>query len=59
MVNRITLLEITEEIVDNLVVGFGDRSPTIRVSRTGPGTLDLDYGEAGHFTLTVAEVGSD
>jgi len=59
MVNRITLLEITEEIIDHLVIGFDDRSPAIKVSRTGPGTLDLDYGEAGHFTLTVAEIGSN
>jgi hypothetical protein len=52
---KITPSEIIEEIIDGLVVGFDDRSPTIRVSRTGDGTLDLDSGDARHFSLAVVE----
>jgi hypothetical protein len=50
----ITPVEITEAIIDDLAITFAGRSPTISVTRTGPSTLDLGYGEAGHFTLIVA-----
>ena len=54
--SKITPTEITESIVDDLVMGFDDRSPSIRVTRTGPGSLDLDYGQAGRFRLVVEEL---
>jgi hypothetical protein len=51
----ITTADIIEAIYDDLVVAFADRSPHIAVRRTGPGALDLDYGDAGHFVLVVTE----
>ena len=32
---------------------LGEGVPSIHVERTGPGSLLLDYGSEGRFTLTV------
>jgi hypothetical protein len=47
--------DIIEAVTDELVMGeLADDVPSIQVERTGPGSLLLDYGSAGRFTLTVA-----
>jgi hypothetical protein len=47
--------DIIEAIVDELVMSdLADDIPSIHVERTGPGSLLLNYGSAGRFTLTVA-----
>jgi hypothetical protein len=49
--------DIIEAIIDELVMGdLGENVPDIHVTRTGPGSLSLDYGSEGRFTLTVEAV---
>jgi hypothetical protein len=51
---ELTPADIIEAIVDRLVTGADFQNvATAKVNRTGPGELDLDYGDSGHFTLTV------
>lgn len=46
--------DIIEAIVDELLMGdLAEDFPDIRVTRTGPGSLLLDYGEEGRFALQV------
>ncbi len=50
----LTPSDIIEAIVDELVVGdFASNIEAARVERTGPGSLLLDYGSQGRFSLTV------
>jgi hypothetical protein len=52
---RLTCEEIIEAIIDRLGAGFAGRAPRIVLTRTGPGSLDLDYGTAGHFKLVITD----
>jgi len=50
----VTPADIIEAIVDELVIGdVASDAPEVEVSRTGPGSLLLDYGHQGRFRLTV------
>lgn len=52
-----TPADIIEAIVDELILGdLGESVPDLAITRTGPGSLSLDYGSEGCFTLTVASV---
>lgn len=52
----LTPADIIEAIVDELAVGeLGERFDAFRIDRTAPGTLLLDYGDAGRFRLDVTE----
>ncbi|MGO4600304.1 hypothetical protein [Terrabacter sp. 2YAF2] len=45
---------IIEEIIDELALGdLGQAVDAFRMERVGPGTVLLDYGEAGRFRLHV------
>jgi hypothetical protein len=49
--------DIIEVIVDELVTSdIGQAFGAISVSRTGPGSLLLDYGDGGRFRLEVVEI---
>jgi hypothetical protein len=51
----ITTADTIEAMIDELVMGeLGDGVPNLQVTRTGPGSLSLNYGSEGRFTLTVA-----
>lgn len=46
--------DVIELIIDNRAMADGlGGVPAIHIARTGPGSLDIDYGDAGRFTLTV------
>jgi hypothetical protein len=48
--------DIIEALVDELAIGeLADRFDALRIQRTGPGSLLLDYGDAGRFRLDVVE----
>ena len=54
--HRLSPSDIIEEIVDELAMGsLGEAVPAFELRRTAPGTLFLDYGDAGRFVLTVVE----
>lgn len=49
---------IIEEVVDELALGdLGQSVDGFRIERVGPGTLMLDYGDAGRFRLEVTAQG--
>jgi hypothetical protein len=53
----LTPADIIEEIVDELALGeLGQSVDAFRFTRTGPGTLELDYGDLGRFVLSVVQV---
>lgn len=46
--------DIIEEIIDELAMGeLGESVEAFEFSRTGPGSLLLDYGALGRFRLSV------
>jgi len=46
--------DIIEAIIDELAMGeLGQSVDAIVIDRTGPGSLHVDYGEAGRFRLEV------
>jgi hypothetical protein len=48
--------DIVERILDDLIMGeFGDSVDALEVSKSGPGSLVLDYGKLGRFRLSVVE----
>ena len=50
----ITPADIIEAVIDELVMGeLGDGIEAIAIERTGEGSLLLDYGPEGRFTLVV------
>jgi hypothetical protein len=50
----LTPADIIEAIVDELAMGeLGERFDAFRIERSAPGTLLLDYGDAGRFRLDV------
>lgn len=52
----LTTADIIEAIVDELGGGeLGERFDSIRIERTGPGSLFLEYGGAWRFRLDVTE----
>ena len=53
---KLTPDDIIEELIDELATNeFGESVDAFKFSRTAPGSLLLDYGERGRFTLVVAE----
>jgi hypothetical protein len=52
----VSVAEIIETVIDELAVGVGESAGQVTITRTGPGSLALDYGDSGRFTLRVAEV---
>jgi len=48
--------EILEELIDDLAMGeLSESVDAFKFTKTAPGTLVLDYGDRGRFTLVVAE----
>lgn len=55
----ITSDDIIEAIIDELAMGeLGESVEAFEFSRTGPGTLLLDYGDLGRFRLSVVPADS-
>ena len=53
---EITPDQIIEDFVDDLAMGeLGQSVEAFHFTRLGPGTLRLDYGDAGRFILTVEQ----
>ncbi|WP_141820070.1 hypothetical protein [Humibacillus xanthopallidus] len=51
---RLSPGDVIEAIIDELVVGeLGEQRASVRVDRLAPGSLFLDYGDAGRFRLDV------
>ena len=52
----LTPADIIEAIVDELAMGdLGEQFDAFRLDRSAPGSLLLDYGDGGKFSLVVTE----
>lgn len=53
---KLTPDDILEELIDELAAGdLGESVDAFNLTRVAPGSLVLDYGDRGRFTLVVAE----
>lgn len=57
---EISVEDVIETVADELRAGhLGESADALHIRRTGPGSLLLDYGDAGRFSLVVSALDPD
>ncbi len=54
--SRLSVTDLLELIIDDLVIKLADRYPAVQAVRTAPGSLVVEYGEGGKFAISVEEL---